>query len=483
MDEMDALGVSQATYGGGVDPGMAGDFTPSASDAAQQAAAVSDAMGSMGQGTGTGGGFLGEGVPTGISGWDYQTTSGQTLSGLRDLQAQGLGSQMIPSGQTVNQAVASLNLARGLDFAAPYAVQAIPGVGSILTAARVAQGGFRELFNPFGNIDMIRDAVTRNQMERQTAQQAAFTARTNPEGGLTGGVGGVVGGAGSFSGDGGMSVTPAISPTLGNIPGGAAGLSTGLPGGRGYSGTAAGQVGAAGALDNLGEEEDEEERARKQATGLFSTSKTFAEGGMVGPGGMPMFGGMPDPNRVTPAAGLREQPMAAPMNPQMAGMQARQFAQQNPQQLAEIRQEIMEALQSGELQPQSLNMIVQLAQVVAQNPDMYPYARNFLIQQDIMDEADLPQQYSPAVAFLMNLVAEAARGVSGSAPAAAGAAPPVASMARGGTVPNSKKPSGGVVIEAHEGEYVIPAHIVRQKGTEFFDNLIGKNAKAERSAA
>ena len=463
----------------GLDPSagfMGGDFSPSSSDAAQQGAAVS-------QSTWAGGGFLGEGVPTGISGWDYQTPSGQTLSGLRDLQAQGLGSQMIPSGQTVNQAVASLNLARGLDFAAPYAVQAIPGVGSILTASRVAQGGFRELFNPFGNIGMIRDAVTRNQMERQTEQQAAFTARTNPEGGLTGGVGGVVGGAGSFSGDGGMSVTPAISSTLGIIPGGAAGLSTGLPGGRGYSGTAAGQVGAAGALGSLGEEEDEEERARKQATGLFSTSRTFAEGGMVGPGGMPMFGGMPDPNRVTPAAGLREQPMAAPMNPQMAGMQARQFAQQNPQQLAEIRQEIMEALQSGELQPQSLNMVVQLAQVVSQNPDMYPYARNFLIQQGVMDEDDLPPQFDPAVQFLLDMVAEAARGVSGSAPSAAGTAPPVMSMAKGGTVPDSKKSSGGVVIEAHEGEYVIPAHIVRQKGTDFFDKLIGKDVKAERSAA
>jgi len=480
MDEMDALEVSQATYGGGVDPGMAGDFTPSASDAAQQAAAT----GSMNQGTGSGGGFLGEGVPTGISGWDYQTASGQTLSGLRDLQARGLGSQVIPSGQTVNQAVASLNLARGLDFAAPYAVQAIPGVGSILTAARVAQGGFRELFNPFGNIDMIRDAVTRNQMERQTEQQAAFTARTNPEGGLTGGVGGgVVGGAGSFVGDGGMSVTPTISSTLSNIPGGAAGLSTGLPGGGSYAGTAAGQVGAAGALGSLGEEEDEEERARKQATGLFSTSKTFAEGGMVGPGGMPMFGGMPDPNRVTPAAGLREQPMAAPMSPQMAGMQARQFAQQNPQQLAEIRQEIMGALQSGELQPQSLNLLVQLAQVVSQNPDMYPYARNFLIQQGVMDEDDLPPQFDPAVQFLLDMVAEAAKGLSGSAPAAAGTAPPVASMAKGGTVPDSKKASGGVVIEAHEGEYVIPAHIVRQKGTDFFDKLIGKDVKAERSAA
>jgi hypothetical protein len=472
MDEMDALGVSQATYGGGVDPGMAGDFTPSASDAAQQAAAT----GSMGQGTGTGGGFLGEGVPTGISGWDYQTTSGQTLSGLRDLQAQGLGSQMIPSGQTVNQAVASLNLARGLDFAAPYAVQAIPGVGSILTAARVAQGGFRELFNPFGNIDMIRDAVTRNQMERQNEQQAAF--REGRPSVMPGEPDIFSGGQGGDS-----TPTPAISSMLGTILGGAAGLSAGLPGGRGYSGAAAGQVGAAGAPGNLGEEEDEEERRRKQETGLFSKSKTFAEGGMVGPGGMPMFGGMPDPNRVTPAAGLREQPMAAPVSPQMAGMQARQFAQQNPQQLAEIRQEIMEALQSGELQPQSLNLLVQLAQVVSQNPDMYPYARNFLIQQGVMDEDDLPPQFDPAVQFILDVVAEAAKGVSGSAPAAAGTAPPVASMAKGGMVPDSKKSSGGVVIEAHEYEYVIPKHIVLQKGTDFFDKLIGKDVKAERSAA
>jgi hypothetical protein len=35
-----------------------------------------------------------------------------------------------------------------------------------------------------------------------------------------------------------------------------------------------------------------------------------------------------------------------------------------------------------------------------------------------------------------------------------------------------------VPINAHEGEYVIPAHVVRAKGTEFFDKLIaGTGAK------
>lgn len=470
MDEMDALGISQATYGGGVDPGMAGDFSPSASDAAQQAAAVS-------QSTWAGGGFLGEGVPTGISGWDYQTPSGQTLAGLQGLQSQGRGAQVTPTGQTVDQAVASLNLARGLDFAAPYAIQAIPGVSSVLTASGLAQGQGFGAFNPFRSLDTIRDAVSRNQMEMQTAQQGAFTAAQR---GGARAVGGVVGGGGV---DGGMQATPTISSRLGSIPGGIGGLSAGLPADGGYSdvgGTWSSGPGAAGAASNLGEEEDEEKRKRK--AGLFSTTPAFEEGGMVGPGGTPMIGGMPDPGRMPPMAGL-QQPMAAGASPQMAGMQARQFAQQNPQQLEEIRQEILQAMQNGELQPQALNLVTQLSQVVSQNPDMYPYVRNFLIQQGIMDEDDLPPQFDPAVGFLLDLVAEAAKGVSGSAQAGQGMAPPMQSMAQGGTVPDSKKSSGGVIIEAHEGEYVIPAHIVRQKGTDFFDKLIGKDVKAEKGAA
>ena len=405
-----------------------------------------------------------------------QTSSGLTREALGALSAKGFGDMPVSPTQTADQARGALNFASALNTAAPYFIQAIPGVNLALTGTQLAQGRGLGAFNPFSNSDMIREAVNRNQMERQNEQQAAF--REGRPSVMPGEPDIFSGGQGGDS-----TPTPAISPTLGSIPGGAAGLSAGLPGGRGYSGTAAGQVGVAGALGKLGEEEEEEERKRKQETGLFSTSRTFAEGGMVGPGGMPMFGGMPDPNRVTPAAGLREQPMAAPVSPQMAGMQARQFAQQNPQQLAEIRQEIMEALQSGELQPQSLNLLVQLAQVVSQNPDMYPYARNFLIQQGVMDEDDLPPQFDPAVQFILDVVAEAAKGVSGSAPAAAGTAPPVASMAKGGMVPDSKKSSGGVVIEAHEYEYVIPKHIVLQKGTDFFDKLIGKDVKAERSAA
>lgn len=439
---------------------------------------------------------LGENVPTGITSWDTSLSAAtptqdlydKVLSGtatrtdLQVLSNRGFGDQ--PGNprnpdQTIDQRIAADRLHSGLNTVAPYIINAIPGVGTALTAARVIQNGPGALLNPFGNIDMIRDAIELNRQEQEFGALA-------PAPSVAEGMGGTGGSSFDFFGDSGTggdsTPTPTVSPSLATTPGGIAGMSGlggSLPGGRQYANTPGiwGSPGVAGMAGGFGGRPEDEEDQTLQRAGMANSSMfKFAEGGMVGPGGMPMVGG-------APRAGLQPQPAAAPMNPQMAGMQAQQFAQQNPQQVAQIRQEIMEGLQSGELQPQTLNMIVQLAQVVAQNPDMYPYARNFLIQQDIMDEADLPQQYSPAVAFLMNLVAEAARGVSGSAPAAAGTAPPVASMAKGGTVPNSKKPSGGVVIEAHEGEYVIPAHIVRQKGTDFFDKLIGKDVKAERSAA
>jgi len=52
-------------------------------------------------------------------------------------------------------------------------------------------------------------------------------------------------------------------------------------------------------------------------------------------------------------------------------------------------------------------------------------------------------------------------------------AAPVASMATGGSLPpKSGNPDGSIPINAHEGEYVIPSHVVRAKGTEFFDKLV-----------
>ena len=215
---------------------------------------------------------------------------------------------------------------------------------------------------------------------------------------------------------------------------------------------------------------------------------SYEAGGMVGMGGMPEPMGMPQPT----SAGLTEQGQSPQggMTPQMMEMQVNQFATQNPQQVEAIRVAIQEVMASGELTQEELNMIVQLATVAAQNPEMYPYVRNFAIQQGIATEQDLPPQYDQGLVFVLLLAARAMQAnmggqnmMQGGTPAMAGgpevAAPQVSSgavpsMAKGGMTPDSKKADGSVLINAHEGEYVIPANVVKMKGKEFFDSLVEK---------
>lgn len=206
---------------------------------------------------------------------------------------------------------------------------------------------------------------------------------------------------------------------------------------------------------------------------------TYQEGGMVGPGGMP----------VRPQAGLAPSGQEAPpMTGQGMQMEIQRLMKQNPQQVQQVQQAIMSGLQSGELTMQELNMMAQLAKVAAQNPQMYPQIRQFAIQQGIATEQDLPQQYNQGLVLVILLAAQAAQMQSqggamqpqqGAPPTPmpqAAMQPPVASMRMGGALPqNSKNKDGSVPIIAHEGEYVIPAEVVRRKGTDFFDKMIGKD--------
>lgn len=206
--------------------------------------------------------------------------------------------------------------------------------------------------------------------------------------------------------------------------------------------------------------------------GQQSFVPSYQVGGMIGPGGMPdMMGAQP------------QQP--APMAPQMLEMQVNQFASQHPEQVAQIRTAVMQALQSGELTQQELNMIVQLTTVAAQNPEMYPNVRRFAIQQGIATEQDLPQQYDQGLVFVLLLAARAVQAdlggqnmMQGGSPAMAGGQP-IPSMSEGGMTPRSKKSDGSVLINAHEGEYVIPANVVKMKGKEFFDNLVEKYRESD----
>lgn len=204
---------------------------------------------------------------------------------------------------------------------------------------------------------------------------------------------------------------------------------------------------------------------------------SYQEGGMIGPGGMP----------VRPAGVAPQQ--APTMASDQLESEIQRMMQQNPQAVQQIQQEIMSAMQTGELTPQELNMMVQLATLAAQNPQMYPQIRQFAIQQGIASEEDLGQEYDQGLVFTILLAARASQqqaqgGASpamGQAPQVPQAAmqPPVASMMSGGALPQkSQNADGSVPIIAHEGEYVIPKEIVLQKGTDFFDKLIGKGPNA-----
>lgn len=181
---------------------------------------------------------------------------------------------------------------------------------------------------------------------------------------------------------------------------------------------------------------------------------------------------------ITPAGPVGPQGVGVqqgPMDPQMLEMHINQFAQQHPQELAQIRQVIMQELQSGNLTPQELNQIVQLATVAAQNPSMYPQIRQFAIQQGIATEQDLPQQYDQGLVIVLLIAAKAAQQDLGGSPAGAGAPAeggPIPALKTGGAVPKT------MVAQVHEGEFMVPKETLDWYGRKHFEGLIQK-AKEE----
>jgi len=187
----------------------------------------------------------------------------------------------------------------------------------------------------------------------------------------------------------------------------------------------------------------------------------FEAGGYVGQGSMPQG--------PAPAAGMQTQ---APQQLSAQGMEQeiQQFIAQNPQAVEQIKQVLVQGLQSGEITPQELNQITQMVQAVAQNPDMYPAMRRYAIAQGIVGPNDLPEQYDQGVVFTVLLAARALQQEQGPQ------GQTIPSMAVGGPVagPQAGAP---VVAEVHEGEYVVPKRVVEMKGREFFDNLVSKYAE------
>jgi hypothetical protein len=207
---------------------------------------------------------------------------------------------------------------------------------------------------------------------------------------------------------------------------------------------------------------------------------SYAAGGMVGPGGEPVRPTLPGmPGLSGPSQGG--------MGPQQMELEARRFAQQNPQQVAEIREAIEEALAEGDITMDQVQILTNMAKVALQNPEMYPALKQSIVARGILEDDELPPEFDQGTLFVLLLIGQimqspampgvatgdgagtATMPTSGSVPGSA--QPP--SMEKGGPLPaNSGNSDGSILIKAHENEYVIPAKIVRAKGTEFFDKLL-----------
>lgn len=203
---------------------------------------------------------------------------------------------------------------------------------------------------------------------------------------------------------------------------------------------------------------------------------TYQMGGMVGPGGMPMrpnmgmgsaMGGMPG---LAPAGAMQQT-----MTPGQIPAEVQRFVQQHPEQMNQIRMQIEQLVQSGQVTPQELNMIVQMAQAAAQNPALYKQLRMIAIQRGLAGPDEISEEFDPGLIFVLLLMGAAmSSGMGGMGGMGGGQMPQVMpSLKKGGMLPSRNgDDSEAVVAQLHEGEYVIPAHVVRAKGTEFFDKLL-----------
>lgn len=221
---------------------------------------------------------------------------------------------------------------------------------------------------------------------------------------------------------------------------------------------------------------------------------SYAAGGQVGPGGvpmpqqpapgqppMPMPGGQPgvaEPGQMTP-----EQQRL--LSADTLEAEAARVVREHPEAVQQMQQGLQQAIQQGQMTEEQLMMSVQMARVALENPEMYPQLRQIAIQKGIASEQELSPEFDPGYLFLIVLAGEAlvgpqqagldAGGAPGMAPGGQPPIPGAPSMERGGALPQrSPSPDGAIPINAHEGEYVVPANVVRAKGTEFFDKMVSQ---------
>lgn len=173
--------------------------------------------------------------------------------------------------------------------------------------------------------------------------------------------------------------------------------------------------------------------------------------------GLPVFedgGVMPEQQQ---AANLQ------PDDPRMMEMNIQEAARNNPQQIQQIQQAVMQAIQSGELTMEELNQMVQLAKLAMQNPEAWPQIRQYAIEQGVAEDDEIPQQYDKGLLYVILLAGKAVQDM-----AVAPNTNPQATSGpmRAGLIP--KFENGGVVPtqlnDGHKLAYIKPGEAVLHQG-------------------
>jgi hypothetical protein len=279
--------------------------------------------------------------------------------------------------------------------------------------------------------------------------------------------------------------SPGTSPTSGNSD---ATNATGISG-LGLGDTNQGPPDSGPAAPGGGEASS----ADSGVSGVGADGIGFAEGGLIGdrPGitkryadGGPLLAmGYADGGRIAMGA----VPSNASVNDRVNAIL------RNPQMRESIVARAQQLMDSGELTPEEVMTMGRVAEAAMYNPSLYPQLRQFVASQGM---TPLPAAYDPSVVTKIIVVS---RALQQSTPAgqvppttAASVSPPAPGMRQGGMIhgPGTGRSdsigtineSTGEPVRVANGEYIIPEHVVRVKGREFFDNLLRRYADVPKES-
>jgi hypothetical protein len=165
----------------------------------------------------------------------------------------------------------------------------------------------------------------------------------------------------------------------------------------------------------------------------------------------------------------------------------------NPKMRESIVARAQQLMDSGELTPEEVMTMGRVAEAAMYNPSLYPQLRQFVASQGM---TPLPAAYDPSVVTKIIVIS---RALQQSTPAgqvppttAASVSPPAPGMRQGGMIhgPGTGRSdsigtineSTGEPVRVANGEYIIPEHVVRVKGREFFDNLLRRYADVPKES-